>query len=67
MSLYYIYLLYHKDNKDINYVGSTKNVKNRFSNHQFIDKFKEGNIISEILDKNFVKQKKKLINLNNHI
>lgn len=51
MSTVDIYLLYHKDNKEINYVGSTTRKDMRFyDNHNFILNFGYKNIIMEILD-----------------
>lgn len=51
MSTVDIYLLYHKDNKEINYVGSTIRKDIRFyDNHSFISNFGHKNTRMEILD-----------------
>lgn len=50
MSIVDIYLLYHKDNKEINYVGSTERWNRRFGQHHFILRFNYKNIIIEYID-----------------
>src|SRR5579862_2741400 len=50
MTVVDIYLLYHRNNKEINYVGSTERWNRRFSQHHFIMRFNYKNIIIEFID-----------------